>query len=154
MNGFHLCIGRSHVGHGNGAPLWNANATENLWFSPSQHKSRLWGSYGSERETYEDRKRVRGWERMIILCPCCLVSVWGLYKVTNCWYFLPLLQTSCDPANEFMAIRVHYAIGVMSVTVSCNVLCVLMLLQHDRNDFSSQLGSSPDFVQWHDRASF
>lgn len=51
MNGFHLSTGRSHVGHGNGAPLWNANVEENLRFYSSQHKSRLWGSYRSERET-------------------------------------------------------------------------------------------------------
>lgn len=66
-----------------------------------------------------------------ILCPCCLclcVRVVQGHKLLI--LFLPLLQTSGDPANEFTAIRVHYGIAVMSVTESCNVLCVSVLLQH------------------------
>lgn len=150
MNGFHLSIGRSHVGHGNGAPLWNANAKENLRFSSSQHKSRLWGSYRSERETYEG-KRERVWERKIsgvsVALPLCEVCPRSQIVDNS----LPVLQTAGDLASEFTAIRVHYGITIMSGTESCNVLCVSILLQRGLIDFSSQLGSSPAFAQWHDR---
>lgn len=127
MNGFHLSIGRSHVGHGNGTLLWNANAKENLRFSSSQHKSHLWGSYRSERGTHEGKSRRREWARKVFcvrlavpVCEICTRS--QIVDISQ-----PVLQTFGDLANEFTAIRVHYGIGRMSKAGSCNVLCVTML---------------------------
>lgn len=140
MNGFHLSIGRSHVGHSNGAPLWNANAKENLWFSSSQHKSRLWGSYRSKRETYEDRGRERKWERKIF-CVCVLPLCEVCTRLQIVDIFLPVWQTPGNLTSKFTAIRVHYGIAIMSGTKSINVLCVSMLLQHGLTDFSYQLWS-------------
>lgn len=107
MNGFHLSIGRSHVGHGNGAPLWNANAKENLRFPLGQHKSHLRGWYRSEHEAREGRRRER--LRVKIFSVCAALPLYEICTRSQIVDIsLQVLQTSGDPVNKFTAIRVHH----------------------------------------------